>query len=373
VRAIAGTPEALEAAIRSDRTSAELWRRLGVALLPRDELRAAAAFRAAIGLDPFDSDSLLGLGLLAEARRQFAEAEQYLMRATRVSRRLKPRTTLAAFYLRRQDEGKFWDVARDAAAIEAADAREIFEMVHRAEPEAAIVPRLLRPPTDGTRAAYLAFALQRNYTQAAAKMAITIAPGPRTRALLIATCDRLIEASLAREAVEIWNRLAEARLVGAGVLRPEAGISLTNGEFRPSGRHGFDWLSGTPEGVETAFESEGLRIELSGHRPERVTLVQQFLPVLPSRSYRLNCRYSVSGLTGPTGLRWRVPAANSDTEILARGGSLEALSAGEAVLEFQTPPGAQIIRLVLSYERPPGTVRQEGSVTLRRAELRLVG
>lgn len=370
LRALAATAEALAAATRIDQADAALWRRLGIALLPRDQTRAEAAFTRAAALNPYDTDSLLALGLLSESRRQFPIAEHYLVRATRVSRRIKPRTELAAFYLRRQDEGKFWDVAREAVAIEAADAGKVFEMAHQAEPDAAIVPRLLRPPTDGTRAAYLAFTLDRNYAEAAAKVAPAIAPTPRTRDVLLLTCERLIDASLAREAVEIWNRLAAANLVAAGTLRPESGASLTNGEFKPSEFRGFNWRPGSPDGVEAAFDSDGLRIELSDRGPEQATLVQQFLPVIPARKYRLTCRYGTSELRAPTGLRWRVLAAGSEGAVASRGGGLDALPAADVALEFETPPGAQIVLLLLTYERPVGSVRQAGSLTLRRAELR---
>jgi hypothetical protein len=111
-----------------------------------------------------------------------------------------------------------------------------------------------------------------------------------------------------------------------------------------------------------------LRITFSGGQPESCEILNQWLPVEPSRSYRLGYDYRTPHI-GESGLRWRAYAANGGAEL---SGATPAMSSREWERQqtgFSTGPDCRLARLVLEYRSPPGAARIEGSLWLRHITL----
>ena len=183
-----------------------------------------------------------------------------------------------------------------------------------------------------------------------------------SRRLLLATVDHLIKENRIDEAVPLWNRLNTSG--GNRQLSPTSGASLTNGRFDASEGRGFDWRHGDNPGIDLRAGGPGdLRIEFSGHQPESVSLLEQYVPVMPDKSYRLSFAYRTAGMTGVTGLYWQVLQVTAP---------LNPVPEGVGTLAFRTGPGLGLVRIALMYARMPGTMRLEGVVTLRSAELEVL-
>jgi hypothetical protein len=194
------------------------------------------------------------------------------------------------------------------------------------------------------------------------------------RALLLRLCDRMLAENRADSALEIWNALIRARHVTGELLAPAAGISLTNGTFadEPSA-HGFDWRLLTVTGLyaDRGEHPSGIRFSFSGRQPEECDLLEQWLPVLENRRYRLAFESTVRLTSAPaaSGLTWRV-LDTGRAVILASSASLPP---GEAhgELAFTAGVRGRLVRLLLHYARPAGSPRLEGIAAIRSVRLTL--
>ena len=84
------------------------------------------------------------------------------------------------------------------------------------------------------------------------------------------------------------------------------------------------------------------------------------LPAAPNRQYRFDFTYLTQGLAQESGIHWSVFDAASDQR-LARTSSLEATEQPRlASLAVKTGKETRLLRLVLEYERAPGTTRKDG-------------
>ncbi|MGH9648057.1 MAG: hypothetical protein ACRD4E_14700 [Bryobacteraceae bacterium] len=88
----------------------------------REELRAA------VRLNPRMASAWIHLGLDAEADGNLPEAEADLLRAARFDHLYLPAWTLANFYFRRGDAGKFWPWAKQAAGLTYDDYRPLLRL-----------------------------------------------------------------------------------------------------------------------------------------------------------------------------------------------------------------------------------------------------
>jgi hypothetical protein len=106
-----------------------------------------------------------------------------------------------------------------------------------------------------------------------------------------------------------------------------------------------------------------LAIELSGDQPESCGLLMQWMPVSPSRLYRLQWKAEPSGLTNPVGLTWRVRGPNLDLQ------SPDLLAEGAPEWQFQTPVNTRMAVLTLEYKRQLGQTRAKGNLDLEAVTL----
>jgi hypothetical protein len=189
--------------------------------------------------------------------------------------------------------------------------------------------------------------------------------------LLVAACDRLLEAARTRDALEVWHALAAGHRVTFAALAPDRGTVVTNGRFviAPTS-HGFDWHLPGVEGVSAAREDQsgGLRLTFSGGQPESCDVLAQSVPVLGDKGYRLAFRYRTGEMAEGAGLVWRV--LDESGRELAVSESLHANEEREAELLFRTGPATcPAVRLVLAYRRPSGITRTAGYIVLKQVDV----
>jgi tetratricopeptide (TPR) repeat protein len=326
-------------------------------------------WRAAVARNPYDSASLIRLGLEAEGRGDLAQAERALLRAAEVDRLYEPGWSLANYYLRRQDWDPFWKWAKRAADTSPAPPRAVYSLCREATPDLGLVFDRLAPRGPRNLAAFLYWLGEQNDVaglRAVLGRAVEMA-GPGERDALLSCTRAALRLGAAADARRFWNRMIERGLLPFEKLDPESGASLTNGDFRqPPNGETFNWYLRPVAGVESRWRGPGqARFEFSGNQPERCDLLEQTVPVLPGRRYRLYWRHSVTGIVPWAGPVW--VAGDS------AGPPLPAANGAESWFEFTTPPAGDTILLRLEYRRVPGTTRVEGVLTLSEVRLQLAG
>jgi len=317
-------------------------------------------WRRASALDPENPEWLMRLALRAELAGDYALAEKSLLAAAARSRLYQPKYLLAQYYFRRQDAGLFWPWARAALETAYGDAAPVFELCWRMRPNAAWLSANIIPPRRAIARQYLAYLINREQWAAAAAAARRMLPAAQDadRAGLLAYCEARLSRADAREAAEIWNALCRRSLLPDEALDPGSGRLVTNGDFRhaPSGR-GFDWHLVAQSGVSAAAAGGRLRVAFTGRQAERCALAWQYVLTVPGTRYRLGCEARAAGDEPAAGIVWEVPEAARQAE--------PARPAG--LLEFVAAQG--LTRIVLTYQRPPGETRLEGTVAVANVRL----
>ena len=335
-----------------------------------------AALRDAVALNPYYSAGWIELGLRAEMSRDFETAERCLLQAAKVDKTYQPRWTLANYYFRRDDRKEFWVWAGEAAAMAYQDQTALFELCWRATEDPRVILQRVLPERRDVIAQYLSYLMRSGRLEAAEPVAARLLDqGDRSdRGLLFNYCDRLLEEGRAEAAVRLWNSLTEKGFIPYPALAPEHGDSLTNGDFRSDPvLHGFDWRFHLPGGVSLSRlrAPPTLKVTFTGGQPERLRVIEQILPLEPSRHYRLRFEYRASGIAPGSGPRWEIADAASGKPLSPSPADLFEQDWAEELLTFSTPPGVRLGRLSLIYQRVPGTTRIEGSVFLRLVSLDL--
>jgi hypothetical protein len=304
-----------------------------------DVLASSLVYRKrSVELDPENADRLMQLGIRAELAGDYGLAERSLLGAAERSRLYLPRYLLAQYYFRRGDPGRFWPWARAALGTTYGDMAPVLELCWRVRPDPAWLAESVVParPTAGRQ--YLAFLMQHEQRDAALKQARTIAASARAEdaEALLDFCDGSLARDSAGDALEIWNTLCRRGLRRDEPLDLVHGPWLTNVEFlhRPTAR-GFDWRLVENTGVRCAIGGGALHVSFSGRQPERCPIAWQYVPMDPGGRYRLHCD---------------VNAAYPE--------------AARAVTCEQEPG-----RITLLYQRPAGSPRVEGMVSISHVRL----
>jgi tetratricopeptide (TPR) repeat protein len=363
---------------------AEYHVRLALLLSDTDASRSEAELRRAAALQPTDARTWIELGLRHEARGEYAEAEQCLLRAGEEDKQYLPRWTLTNYYYRRDDTERFWEWAAAAARMMPGDPMPLFQLCGRVVEDGRLMERLaIRDPD--VRAAYLAYLVGGGRVEVAGKATAGVLEANRSEdvPLLMTACDRMVEDARPGQALAIWNQLAAHGRIPFETLDPAQGRSLTNGEFAiaPTSR-GFDWRLPGVEGVSSSREENrpGLRLTFSGRQPESCEALVQYLPVLEKEIFELRFVYQTSGIPAGSGLSWRLTDVNGGGSLVlgkagedGKGvGDVTGLSAeveARGKLAFVAPAGCRFVRLALTYQRATGTTRIEGYIILRRMAL----
>jgi len=253
------------------------------------------------------------------------------------------------------------------------DASGLFRLCGSVVEDGQLIDRIeIRRPE--VRAGYLSYLLNRGRLDVMMPAVRKVIEGGREAdvPLLVAACDRLLERAGAGEALEIWNRLAEAGRIPFGTLDPKSGRVLTDGRFSTTSvSSGFAWRMPAVEGISASAEDNagGLRLTFSGGEPEDFELLAQIVPVLPDTGYELGFRYRTSGIAAETGLGWRVTELGRDT-VLGQAESLSSEDERSSAIWFRSSARCRLARLALRYSRKPGTTRIAGFLVLREIAVR---
>jgi len=122
------TLDGMEKAIAVTPDNGEYYARLAWLVSDRDPDKSRNALRNAVLLNPRDAGSWIELGLRAEAEGNNGMAEQCLLRAREADKTYLPLWTLANYYFRRQDEARFWQWMKQAAAMASGDAEPLLRL-----------------------------------------------------------------------------------------------------------------------------------------------------------------------------------------------------------------------------------------------------
>jgi tetratricopeptide (TPR) repeat protein len=366
------TEASVREAARIVPSNAEYHARLAAILDGNGDAGVESELRKAVAASPRLASSWVELGLRAENAGAVQEAESDLVRAARNDRKYSTLWTLANFYFRHNQSEKFWPVARRALRVgdvAAYDPAPLFGLCWKLSRDPDTILNRAIPDVGAVQARYLEFLVRENLASAAEAVTerVVAMSGERDLNAVYEYCDRLIAEGDADRAIHAWNALCWHTLRGYRPLAPEAGASLTNGDFSAAPvEHGFDWRMPALEGVtlERAGLPPRLWITLDGHEPEVCDLAEQALAVAPGRKYRLRFRYQTDGLAAASGVRWRLMDIAGHTEIESDAVDLSSEQDAAATVRFQIPADVRLVRLVLAYRRTPGTVRIEGRVAV---------
>ncbi len=199
-------------------------------------------------------------------------------------------------------------------------------------------------------AAYLYYVMdQRHEAVSAAALKLAQSHDGSDVLELETACDLLIDAGKFTEARDLWRQLGHTR----------AGL-IGNGDFatEPSG-HGFDWRPSQAEGLVDVALPNSYRIQFSGRQSESTELLRQFVVLQPGKAYSLRWEARTQGFASPSGIEWTA------------GGTHAALQPTQDWRAGNTDfkAGVAILPITLTYHRPRGQARTEGSVEIRAVSL----
>jgi hypothetical protein len=313
-------------------------------------------FEQAAALEPENSVRRLQLGLRAELSGDFDLAERNYLQAAQLSRLYQPRYLLAQYYFRRQNADQFGAWSRAAFGIAYGDVAPLLDLCWRMQPDAESLAT--RAPTDRPEIAsqFLHFLARQHRTEAALALALRIAGSAKSEDLrdLLDYGEQCLIQHDGSSALSLWNALCMRRLLPDRPLDAAAGASLTNGNFEHTASNlGFDWRLEKAPWIEWSRTAGGMRLTLSGNQPESCILARQYVPVLSGRRYRLRITES-AGTTPANGFNWMVH------DLSGRPAAIEHTPDGWAAFAATEP----VVRLELLYQRPSGSTRFAGTVTL---------
>ena len=307
----------------------------------------------ALQLNPWNSNTLIQLGLDAELRGDLAGAEASFLKAAQLDLGWLPRWTLANYYFRRGDATAFWTWAGKATS-NASDRRDfipLFRLASQLEPDPAEMLDIL-PERAVPLRHYVTYLLETGETRSLEKAAMRLADCGsigNDRPYVFWAIEGFLAHKQPDGAVHLWSKLKQRRWI-----REETGATFADPPLESS----LDWRYTEVNGVTRTHGGDGrLRLQFSGQQPEEMGLVERFAPVRPKVKQRVEWGRATS--PSEAGVRWQIQALNG--AVLA---SSELASGG---VEFT--PEESIVRVRLVYRRPPGTTRMSGVVDLAPARV----
>lgn len=322
---------------------------------PVYQARAGNLARA-VELDPYFSSAWRELAEQAERENRIGEAERLFLRAAEVDQQFTPRWAAANFYFRRARWPEFDRWMRLAAERSYGDRTALFRLAHAGEGRRPVLA--LWPADRELLAKYVQFlVVSKEWPDVvpAARQWMAVA-GPKDRDPLVDICEQMLAAGQVPGARAVWQ-------AGVDKILPEYRTQqtdnlLTNAALQsyPLGK-AFDWKPLWRQGLQVTWTAGQLRLELDGRQFDRMDLLEQTVAVQPGR-HRFEWTSQADRLQA--GLRFRAFAlggaelATPDHEV----------AKGKGAIGFAVPKGVEGVRLVLFYERKPGTVRQEGTLLL---------
>ena len=364
--------ESLERAVRLTPQNSTGWVRLGrtQARLGAPGEQTLTHFRKAVDVSPYDPEAWIALAIQLELNGEPAPAEEHLQKAFSINNGFETRWNLANFYLRQGRIPEFWHWIRETIAFAPRGFRPAVELCWRAFDDPQVILDNGIPDLPAVNQRYFGYLVETNRLEGATQVwkRMEASPPPELFRALVEYVGHLLREEQVREAMDAWNRLCRLGLLPHEPLSPSEGPVLTNPEFQspPSG-WGFDWkvlpAGGIQAKVNSAPDPPGeIEFSFSGTQEKSASVLQQFLPVEPNRQYRFDFTYATQGLAEESGIHWSVFEGRAE-ERLARTGSLEASEQPRPQsLAVRTGKDTHLLRLVLEYERVPGTTRKDGVI-----------
>ena len=323
---------------------------------PTPELQRAAA------LDPENGSRQMSLGLRAEMAGDLALAERSLLRAAALDRGYQPRYLLAQYYCRRLNEDGFWKWSGEALRTAYGDVMPLLDLWWRMRPDEDWLARQGITQRADIARQFVMLLVLHDRPGAARPLAAHLAEGAVYDDLgALLSYGNLCLSQGARDgAVEVWNRLCERRLVPYRALDPAGGPLLTNADFArtPIGT-GFDWHVEQAPWIRSVRFGGGMRLALSGRQPENCLLAWQYVPAASGMRYRLHFDAHVLDAGDADGMTWVLFDRSMKVVPTER--------TGERSLRFIAP--AEVLKLALTYQRPAGSARLEGTVAITGVSL----
>ncbi len=122
-----------------------------------DSGSARSLLRRAVQLNRYDASSWIQLGLLCEAGNDVPRAEDAFLRAAGVDSTFLPSWSLANFYFRHQNVGRFWYWAEKATQMAPDDATPLFRLAWYVLPSVAEIEIRLRMKKPGIEGQFVNF------------------------------------------------------------------------------------------------------------------------------------------------------------------------------------------------------------------------
>ncbi len=338
--------------------------------------RRIALLHRAVELNPFDAESWIQLGLTAEMQeRDAASAEHYYVKAAQVDHMFLPKWTLTNFYFRQQNESAFFDWAKATLAITPYQADPVFTQMWLISQDPQRIAAAV-PDRAGALLQYVAFLTNTHQYEAipAIVRRLVKTAGPSNPVdygrddQIGPTEDHLLAAGDLPGALDIWRTMKEGGWINLPLPTPEK--PLNNGDFHsPFFRHGFDWMpvQGTGILIDQFLDQKAARVSFSGAEPDNCVLLRQYVALDSNRPYRLQWKAEGAGIEPPSGISWHLHSVPDNSQKILEGGDL--LSRASGSWDFQSPSNGNLSLLALEYARPLGSIRANGSVTLRAVSL----
>ena len=320
-------------------------------------------------IQPFDSTSMIRLGLHLERKGDLEQAEKWLLRAAAVDHQFEPKSSLANFYFRRGRAAEFWRWVHQALEMDYADGRPLFALCWHMSSDAKTILQNCVPQDAKSSRKYLAYLVAEGKTQEALTVFERIRANliSEDTTMLLGFCDVLLAAQNGDAARAVWDQMTAQRLIP--YLSSPA--TLVDGNFSVPIRkinRAFAWKLSEADGIDaiTMDQPRALEISFSGREPESVEVLGQNFAVSPGQRYKFRYTFRTKGIELNSGLRWRIVTGSS-----AESPSLAADDWKTDEVTFQAAQGS-IGYLVLLYERAQGTTRIRGTISVRDLEIEAV-
>ncbi len=323
-------------------------------------------------LSPRESRYWIRRAFRAEVEQKYDESERLLLEAHRVDHGFDPQWALMNYYFRRGELPEFWKSAREALEMSYGDLDPIFRLCLNANPDPAFTAQML-PPRRAVLLLFFSYLLRHNQLESIGPIAAQLASGAETEdvPLLLSYCERQMGHDN-QSSLTVWNSLCQRHLVGFSELAPDRGSIVTNPDLvAASLQQGFDWrYGGTSEiGAGPLDTGQGISFEISGFQTDSVAILEQEVPLTSGKQYILNYEYRLIGEQPDSGLQWLIrragPGAAGSDAAIATSSPLSGSDWNTGHMRFysgQFDAG----RLILQYQRLPGTLRWKGTVQIRR-------
>jgi len=358
------TEESVRSAIRLEPDGWEYYMRLS----EFDRAHARELLTTSLGLNRFDAQADIELGLQYEAEEDFGRAEKQLLEAYDVDHTYLPRWSLANYYFRRDNMPAFWAWARSAAAMPSDEIGPLLELCWRVAPDPKIISAAILNDKPEMIRQYINFLLAKGEAAEVARISPHLfrSGDPESdRPVLLSVVNRLAGLNDGAAANDLWHLLMEHHWVTADTTVPY------NGGFqREPLPVSFDWYFPEYEGLHSWPGSSGLETEFTGSQPEGCVIAEQAVVLTPG-DYTLSYAYRTSDVAPETGIQWQIIDVKSNT-VLAQSSDLSSDEMKHSVLTFAVPPGSSLLRLRLAYNRTLGTPRIAGMLDLQSAQIQVL-